>query len=115
MHPTYTALFEMSDGELAVYRASLTGDDPHGIYRRRRALIDAILAERNPFDETLSDGVAIHYPHHFSAREVSGDSMTLDGWNEDNTGEVTLNLTRATALDLVATVTAVLAANPYNR
>jgi hypothetical protein len=61
------------------------------------------------------DGVSIYYPHHFSAVERSGDSIVLDGWNEDGTGEVTISLTRATALDAIAQLSAALAANPYAR
>jgi hypothetical protein len=63
----------------------------------------------------MSEDELTFFPHHFSAREISGDSIILDGWNEDGTGEVELSLTHATALDLIAKLSAVLAANPYNR
>lgn len=44
-------------------------------------------------------------PHHFSATREGSDSIRLDGWNEDGTGEgPTIALTNASALDLLARV-----------
>lgn len=42
-------------------------------------------------------------PHHFSAHREGADSIRLEGWNEDGTHEVTVALTTASALDLLAT------------
>lgn len=45
------------------------------------------------------------YPHHFSATREGADSIRLDGWNEDGTGEgPTIALTTASALDLLASL-----------
>jgi hypothetical protein len=42
-------------------------------------------------------------PHHFSATREGSDSIRLDGWNEDGTGEgPPIALTQASALDLLA-------------
>lgn len=55
------------------------------------------------------------YPHHFSSHRESSDSIRIEGWNEDGSHEGTLMLTHATAIDLIAVVSAELTKNPYVR
>jgi hypothetical protein len=45
------------------------------------------------------------YPHHFSATREGNDSIRVDGWNEDGSGEgPAISLTFASALDLLAAI-----------
>jgi hypothetical protein len=44
-------------------------------------------------------------PHHFSVTREGPDSIRVDGWNEDGTGEgPAIGLTDASALDLLASL-----------
>jgi hypothetical protein len=45
------------------------------------------------------------FPHHFSVTREGNDSLRVDGWNEDGTGEgPAIGLTFASALDLLAAI-----------
>jgi hypothetical protein len=63
----------------------------------------------------LTPADLVHFPARFSAHRDAADSIRLECWNEDGTGDVTISLTHSTALELVAALSATLASNPYAR
>jgi hypothetical protein len=60
----------------------------------------------NTPDTTSEDRIV---PHHFSVTREGSDSLRVDGWNEDGSGEgPAIALTHASALDLLARLAAAL-------